>query len=93
MSIKLTFDESIFERGEPSIEMEVDGKTVGQCLDCAFERQPALKSAVFREDGDLIHNTFFTISGKSIYTDNPADVLSKPVKDNDEIVVVYASTG
>ncbi len=93
MSVKLTFDESLFEHGEPSIVVEVDGTTVGQCLDCAFGLHPALQGAVFRKEGELIHNTFFRINGKYVYTDVPADVLDKPVKGGDDVQVVYASSG
>ncbi len=93
MSVKLTFDESLFDHGEPSMEVEVDGRSVGQCLDCAFGLHPALRGTVFREEGGLIHNTFFRINGKYVYTDVPADALDKPVRSGDDVQVVYASSG
>ena len=89
MSIKLTFDESLFDYVEESLEMKVRGKTIGQCLDSAFKGKPALKKVVFHENGDLNYGIFIKVNEKFVYS----DILTQAVKDADEIGIVYVASG
>jgi len=89
MSIKLNLDESLFDYVEESLEMEVSGKTIGQCLDSAFEGQPALKRVVFHENGDLNYGIFIKVNEKFVYS----DILTQAVKDADGIEIVYVAGG
>lgn len=89
MTVKLSFNESVLESGEGPATLEVSGETVGQCLDYAFERQPQLKKAVLGEKGNFISGVFIRVNGEFIYS----DPVAKPVKDGDEIEIVYFAGG
>ncbi len=93
MGIRLVLDESLFDHGEDTTELEVQGKTIGECLENAFARQPLFRDLIFREDGQLIYNTYFRLNSQYLYPDNPLDVLIKPVQDADEIGISTSGGG
>ncbi len=93
MSIRLVLDESLFDQGEDTLVIDVLGKTVGECLEYAFVRQPELREVVFREDGQLRTHVYAGVNKKYIYPEVPAEVLVEPVKEGDEVEVSYAAGG
>ncbi len=93
MSVRLVLDESLFDRGEDTIVIDVLGRTVGECLDYAFARQPELRDVVFRGDGQFRTHVYAGVNKKYIYPEVPAQVLSEPVKEGDEVDISYASGG
>ncbi len=93
MGIRLILDESIFDYGEDTTELEVQGGTIAECLEYAFARQPSFRGLIFREDGQLIWNTYFRLNSEYLYPDHPSEVLIKPVKNADEIGISSSGGG
>ena len=69
--------------------VEVNGKTVGECLDHLVEQFPGMKKQLFTKTGNLFENLIISVNGESAY---PKE-LAKPVKDGDEIIVVFMIAG
>ncbi len=88
MSIKLTIDESVFEYSEGTTEVEVTGKTVGECLIRAVKSRSGLEKALFYE-GRIYPGNMVQLNGTLIYPD-PLDVA---VKDGDAVKIVRLTGG
>ena len=69
--------------------VEVNGKTVGECLDDLIEQFPGMKKQLFTNSGNLIENVLISVNGESPY---PKELV-KPVKDGDELIVVFMIAG
>ena len=67
----------------------VEGGTVGECLDELIKQYPGMKMVLFDRDGKLFKLLNVFINRESAYPDE----LKKPVKDGDEISVVYTMVG
>ncbi len=70
-------------------EVEVNGTTVGQCLEQLIACYPKLKKWVFKDDGKL---TDFIIVQSDSEISSP-DGLTKPVKDGETIFLIMMLTG
>ena len=70
-------------------EAEVNGKTVGECLSNLMKRFPSLKRLLFDENGS-IHDYLYLYLNKQ---NTPADELTRPVKDGDEIHIIVLVLG
>ena len=68
---------------------EVNGKTVGECLDNLTKRFPDLKRLFFDENGNL-HDYLWIYVNKQSASSNELD---KPVKDGDEIHIIVLIEG
>lgn len=69
--------------------VEVEGKTVGECLNDLISQYPDAREWLFEEDGGL--RKFLDIFINLEETD--PDDLSTPVRDDDEIHIVMHLTG
>ena len=69
--------------------VEVDGTTVGECLNQLVTRFPKAKEWLFGKDGNL--SKFLDIYVN--LEDTHPDELNYPVKDDDEIHIVMHLTG
>ena len=70
-------------------ELEVDGSTVGQALDAAYEKHAGLRDRI-TQDGDLRRFVNVYVSGEDIRFQ---DGLDTPVKDGDEVTILPAVAG
>ncbi|GAJ20888.1 unnamed protein product, partial [marine sediment metagenome] len=61
--------------------VEVNGDTVGQCLEQLAARFPRLKKRLFEKDSALSRILEIYVNGESIYPDE----LATTVKDGDEL--------
>lgn len=68
---------------------EVNGITVGDCLDHLGEQFPGVKEILFRKDGKLLPHIDVYLNGKSTFPEE----LRKEVNDGDEISFLYLITG
>jgi len=75
--------------GHNLIVAQVDGGTVGQCLDHLVRQFPGIEKDLFDEDGKLLGYINIFVNGESAY---PED-LAKPVKEADEIYIVPMFAG
>jgi molybdopterin converting factor small subunit len=68
--------------------IEVEGKTVGECLHDLVKNYPALDKEIFKT-GKLNSVIEVYLNGASAYPDE----LAQPVKDGDKINLVYMLSG
>jgi molybdopterin converting factor small subunit len=68
---------------------EVDGKTVGECLEALARQYPPLRPRLFGPGGKLPHGLNIFINGQSAH---PGE-LSRPVKDGDRLHIAYIMVG
>ena len=68
---------------------EVNGSTVGECLDQVVKQFPDLKPVLFNKNGKLRHYFDVYVNGASAY---PKELV-KPVKDGDKLHIVMVLAG
>ncbi len=69
--------------------LEIEGSTVGQCLDNLVDRYPALKSRILDKSGHLLSTVFVSLNLNSPNTE-PA---SRPIAAGDEIYLILIVAG
>ena len=69
--------------------VEIDGKTVGECLKNMIARFPGLKEAIFEKNGELKRTTEIFVNNASAY---PKE-LAKKVQDGDSIHILHMIAG
>jgi len=69
--------------------VEVSGSTVGECLNHLVKQFPGMKDQLFTKTGILFENIIISINGESAYPEQ----LAKPVKDGDELNIVFMISG
>ena len=69
--------------------VEVDGKTVGECLGHLVTQFPGIETGIFDKQGQLLNYIYFFINGKATY---PTD-LAMPVNDGDELTIALLLAG
>ncbi len=89
MSLKVKFP-SYWQFFTDGIEMaEVNGSTVGECLEHLVEQFPPLKKRLFDRQGGVFPYFNLYVNGESAYPER----LNKTVKDGDEIRILLVSGG
>ena len=68
---------------------EVEGSTVGQCLDHLIKQFPGIEEALFDKDGELKYWLNIYVNRESCYLEE----LAKPVKDGDELDIIPVIVG
>jgi molybdopterin converting factor small subunit len=76
-----------FANGQEMIE--VDGKTVGECLKNLVKKYPGVESSLFGKNGKLSNIVEIYLNHQSAYPNE----LAKPVKDGDEIHLTMMLAG
>ena len=89
MSIKIHLHSTHRRHADGQAVVEVEGRTVGECLQALISRYPDLKPALFDDSGALQRNLEIYLNLESAYPDE----LLKPVKDGDQIHVTVMLTG
>ena len=84
MSIKVYIKPILYKGAHNIIMAEVDGNTVGQCLDYLVKQFPGIEKELFGMNGKLLNYINIFVNRESAY---PQD-LNRPVTDGDEIYVV-----
>ncbi len=69
--------------------VEVEGSTVGQCLDQLVSRFPETRGWLFRNDGSLNEVVDIFVNGENAFSEG----LDKPVKNGDILNMVIMITG
>ena len=69
--------------------VEVNGSTVGGCLDNLTKQSPDIKKVLFAKNGELLDYVNIYVQGKDAYPEE----LAKPVKDGDELQILYILGG
>lgn len=68
---------------------EVNGSTIGECLDDLVKQFPDIKKELFDKKGRLLHYVSIWVNGEDAY---PAE-LAKQVKDGDELYLLPLFAG
>lgn len=90
MSVKLELYYPRLEEltGDPA-SFELEGRTVGECLDDLIKRLPAAKRLLFDEKGALLRQVFVYVNAESAYK----APLDAPVKDGDSLIIAALIIG
>ena len=67
----------------------VIGRTIGECLDEIDTEYPGVKGMILNKEGNVKSYVLFFLNGENTYTEE----LSKPVRDGDEISIVFLADG
>ena len=89
MSVKLNIPSYLQPYTNHTGVVEVDGSTVGDCLNRLVTQFPSIGKMVFAEEDKLLDYVSIYIDGEFAY----GDELAKPVKDGDELHIVYLIGG
>ena len=88
MTIKISLHQTHRQYTNGKEIIEVEGKTVGECLKDLVKKYPLLEKEIFKK-GQLNSLIEIYIDGASAYPNE----LAKPVKEGDEIDLVYMISG
>ena len=69
--------------------VEVNGSTVGECLNHLVKQFPGMKKQLFSKNSNLFENIIISVNGESAYPEQ----LTKPVKDGDELNILFIIGG
>ncbi len=88
MTIKISLHQTHRRYTDGKEIIEVEGKTVGECLKELVKKYPPLDKEIFKK-GKLNSLIDIYIDGASAYPNE----MARPVKDGDEISLVYMISG
>ncbi len=89
MSIKVKIPSHMQPFANDTEVVEVNGRTVGECLKHLGEQFPHVGERLFDKQGKLFVYFNIYVNGESAYPER----LDKPVKDGDEIRIVLFLAG
>ncbi len=89
MSIEITIPPFMQHLAGGVKQVDVDGKTIAECLEALVGQHPELKPRLFGPNGELPHGLNLFINGESAFPDE----LSRPVEDGDRIHIAYVMVG
>lgn len=89
MSITVYLHKTHYQYADGAETVDVDGRTIHECLDNLVEIHPGLKKVVFTEKGKLHPLIEIYLNSTSAYPDE----LRKNVNEGDKIHLVYTLAG
>ncbi len=89
MSIKINIHPILYHFTNDQDVVEVNGSTVGECLEQLAAQFPEIRQGLFDKDGKMLNYVDIYVNGDSAYPEE----LAKPVKDGDELHIVLAISG
>ena len=89
MSIKINVSLFLHQYTDGREVVEVNGSTVGQCLDHLVKQFPGIKQWLFDNNGKLHSYITLYVNGRSTYPEE----LAKPVKSGDELNILFMVDG
>lgn len=89
MSIKLMIDGSVLDYKKGKETTEVNGNTIGECINYLVQKQASLKESIFDGNGKILMGNLISLNSQFIY---PID-LTQAVKDGDEIAIFKFRSG
>lgn len=87
MGIKIKLGEILRQFTENQDNVEVDGSTVGECLDNLTRQFPDIKKKLFDKNGILLVSIL--IDGETVYQKD----LTRPVADGDKLHLILVVGG
>ena len=89
MGVKINIHKTQRQYTDGQEAVEVQGKTVGECLKALIQKFPPIKESLFDGKGKLLSVVEIYVNMQSAYPDE----LAKPVKDGDEIHITLMLAG
>ena len=89
MSVKINIPSYLQSYTNDKEVVEVNGSAVNMCLNHLTKQFPEMRKMVFNKDGRLLDYVSIYVDGHFTY----ADELTKPVKDGDELHILYILGG
>ncbi|GAH23804.1 unnamed protein product [marine sediment metagenome] len=89
MSVKINIHPFFSHLTNDQAVVEVNGSTVGQCLEQLVAQFPKVRNWLFEKDGKVNRLVDIYVNGESAYPEE----LAKPVKDGDELHTVVIIAG
>ena len=89
MSIRISLPPSFERYTNDADVVEVNGSTVGQCLDNLVAQFPGIKKVLFDTEGNLLSYFEIYVNKETAYPEG----LVKPVQDGDELHIVVLVVG
>ncbi len=89
MSVKISVPSSWQRFTHDQEVAEVNGSTVGECLNHLTRQFPGIEGELFDEDGNLFQHVDVYVNEKSSYPEE----LAKPVKDGDVLYILRMVAG
>jgi len=89
VSVKINIHPFLSQHTNNQDVVEVNGGTVGQCLEQLVARFPELRQWLFEKNGKLNRLVEIYVNMESSYPEE----LAKPVKDGDELHIVIIISG
>ena len=89
MSVKINIHPFLSQHTNNQDVVEVNGNTVGQCLEQLIGQYPELRKWLFEKDGKLNRLVEIYVNAESSYPEE----LAKPVKDGDELYIIIIISG
>lgn len=89
MSIKVNIHPVLHHYTNDQEVVEVNGTTVGECLQDLIKQFPDMERALFNKYGKLLNYVDIYVNLRSSYPEE----LAKPVNDGDEIQIVLMIAG
>lgn len=89
MSVKINIHPFLTQHTNNQDVVEVNGSTVGQCLNQLVARFPGLRQWLFEKNGKLNRLVEIYVNMESSYPEE----LAKPVRDGDELHIIIIISG
>jgi len=89
MSIKINIHPALQQFSNGQDATEVNGNTVGQCLNDMVKQFPGIEKGLFSKNGKLLDFVDIYINEESSFPEE----LDKPVKDGDELYITLVIVG
>lgn len=89
MGVKVNIHPLLYHVTDNVEEIDVNGNTVGECLEEMVIRFPAARKLLFGKDGKLLNFINVYVNGESTYPDE----LVRIVRDGDELHILAIVAG
>lgn len=89
MSIKVHLYSSLRKYADNKELVEVDGNTVGECLEDLIRQFPSISPLLFDETGTPLGKVFVSINLESAYREK----MTTPVKEHDDVYLILIVAG
>ena len=89
MSVEINIHPALLSFTNNQDLVQVNGSTVGQCLEQLVARFPNVKERLFDKDGKLLSHVDLYVNGEGAYLEE----LAKPVNDGDELHIILMISG
>ena len=89
MSIKISVPSYLLPYTNNMEVVEVNGSTVGECLDQMIKQLPGMEQMLFTQNSNLLSYVGIYVNREDAYP----EMSAKPVKDGDELDILYIIGG